>query len=31
LEGLGSDKGTHTKKGFFAGIKSKAMKQIGLS
>lgn len=31
LEGLGSDKGTHAKKGFFAGIKSKAMKQIGLS
>lgn len=31
LEGLSSDKGTHTKKGFFAGIKSKAMKQIGLS
>lgn len=31
LEGLSSDKGTHSKKGFFAGIKSKAMKQIGLS
>ncbi len=31
LEGLGSDKGTHSKKGFFAGIKSKAMKQVGLS
>ena len=31
LEGLSSDKGTHTKKGFFAGIKSRAMKQIGLS
>ena len=31
LEGLSSDKGTHAKKGFFAGIKSKAMKQIGLS
>ena len=31
LEGLSSNKGTHAKKGFFAGIKSKAMKQIGLS
>jgi len=31
LEGLGGDKGTHAKKGFFAGIKSKALKQIGLS
>ena len=31
LEGLGSDKGTHIKKGFFAGIKSKALKQIGLT
>lgn len=31
LEGLTSDKGTHAKKGFFASIKSKAMKQIGLS
>lgn len=31
LEGLGSDKGTHTKKGYFAQIKSKALKQIGLS
>jgi len=31
LEGLASDKGTHSKKGFFAGVKSKAMKQIGLS
>lgn len=28
LEGLGSDKGTHTKKRLFAGIKSKTMKQI---
>ncbi|MBD8871360.1 hypothetical protein [Rhodanobacter sp. DHB23] len=31
LEGLASDKGTHVKKGFFAGIKSKAIKQLGLS
>ena len=31
LEGLASDKGTHIKKGFFAGIKSKAIKQLGLS
>lgn len=31
LEGLSSNKGTHAKKGFFAGIKSKALKQIGLS
>lgn len=31
LEGLSADKGTHSKKGFFAGIKSKAIKQIGLS
>jgi hypothetical protein len=31
LGGLTSDKGTHAKKGFFASIKSKAMKQIGLS
>lgn len=31
LEGLSSDKGTHAKQGFFAGIKSKAMKRIGLS
>lgn len=31
LEGLSSNKGTHTKKGFFAGIKSKALKQIGLT
>ena len=31
LEGLSSDKGAHAKKGFFAGIKSKALKQIGLS
>lgn len=31
LEGLSSDKGTHAKQGFFAGVKSKALKQIGLS
>lgn len=31
LEGLSSDKGTHSKKGFFAGIKSQAIKKIGLS
>lgn len=31
LEGLASDKGTHVKKGFFASIKSKAIKQLGLS
>lgn len=31
LEGLSSNKGTHSKKGFFAGIKSKAMKRIGLA
>ena len=31
LEGLSSDKGAHAKQGFFAGVKSKAMKQIGLS
>jgi hypothetical protein len=31
LEGLSSDKGTHTKKGYFAQIKSKALKHIGLS
>jgi hypothetical protein len=28
LEGLGSNKGTHVKKGFFAGIKSKVAKKI---
>ncbi len=28
LEGLASDKGTHTKKGFFAGIKAKVAKKI---
>jgi len=31
LEGLVSDKGTHVKKGFFAGVKSKALKQLHLS
>jgi hypothetical protein len=31
LEGLSSDKGTHTKKGYFAQIKSKALKRIGLT
>ncbi|MDA7839949.1 hypothetical protein N9A55_04165 [Luminiphilus sp.] len=31
LSGLQSDKGTHTKKGFFAKKKSDAMKHIGLS
>ncbi|UGB39149.1 hypothetical protein [Frateuria soli] len=31
LEGLGSNKGTHVKKGFFAGVKSKALKQVGLA
>ncbi|MFA6231086.1 MAG: hypothetical protein WC617_13075 [Rhodanobacter sp.] len=31
LEGLTSDKGTHVKKGFFAGVKSKALKQLHLS
>ena len=31
LEGLSSNKGTHAKKGFFAGIRSSAMKRIGLA
>jgi len=31
LDGLASNKGTHTKKGFFAGVKSKALKQVGLA
>src|SRR5690242_11181366 len=31
LEGLSSNKGTHVKKGFFAGVKSKALKQVGLA
>lgn len=31
LEGISSDKGTHVKKGFFAGVKSKALKQVGLA
>jgi len=31
LEGLASDKGTHVKKGFFASVKSKALKQLHLS
>jgi hypothetical protein len=31
LEGLAPNKGTHSKKGFFANAKSKAMKKIGLS
>lgn len=30
LEGLASDKGTHVKKGFFAGVKSKALKKLHL-
>jgi hypothetical protein len=30
LEGLAPNKGTHSKKGFFANAKSKAMKKIGL-
>jgi hypothetical protein len=29
LEGLSSNKGTHTKKGFFANMKSQALKRIG--
>lgn len=31
LEGLSPNKGTHSKKGFFASAKSKAMKKIGLA
>ena len=31
LEGLASDKGTHVKKGFFASVKSRALKQLHLS
>jgi hypothetical protein len=31
LEGLAPNKGTHSKKGFFANAKSKALKKIGLS
>lgn len=31
LEGLAANKGTHSKKGFFAGIKSKAMHRVGLA
>jgi hypothetical protein len=31
LEGLSSNKGTHVKKGFFAGVKHKALKQVGLA
>lgn len=31
LEGIGSGKGRHSKQGFFAGVRSKAMKQRGLS
>ncbi|MEY4750593.1 MAG: hypothetical protein RIQ60_2807 [Pseudomonadota bacterium] len=31
LEGLSSNKGTHAKPGFFAGIKGKAMSRLGLS
>jgi hypothetical protein len=31
LEGLSSNKGTHSKKGFFAGIKSKALHKVGLT
>ena len=31
LEGLAADKGTHVKKGFFAGVKSKALKQLHLA
>ena len=31
LEGLASNKGTHSKKGFFAGIKHKALKGVGLA
>lgn len=31
LEGLSSNKGTHVKKGFFAGVKSKALKRVGLA
>lgn len=30
LEGLASNKGTHVKKGFFAGVKSKALKKLHL-
>lgn len=30
LEGLGSDKGTHMEKGFFAKKKARAMKSMGL-
>ncbi|WEN14484.1 hypothetical protein PY254_14800 [Rhodanobacter sp. AS-Z3] len=31
LEGLASNKGTHVKKGFFASVKSKALKQLHLA
>jgi hypothetical protein len=31
LEGLSTNKGTHSKKGFFAGIKSKALHGVGLT
>ncbi|RYF75968.1 MAG: hypothetical protein EOO29_23255 [Comamonadaceae bacterium] len=31
LEGLTANKGTHSKKGFFASVKSKAMKKVGLA
>lgn len=31
LEGLSSNKGTHVKKGYFAQVKSKALKHLGLS
>lgn len=30
LEGLASDKGTYVKKGFFASVKSKALKKLHL-
>jgi len=31
LEGLSTNKGTHSKKGFFAGIKSKALRRVRLA
>jgi hypothetical protein len=31
LEGLASNKGTHAAPGFFAGVKSKAMKKLGMA
>ncbi|MCX7514330.1 hypothetical protein [Frateuria sp. STR12] len=31
LDGLSSNKGTHTKKSFFAGVKHKALKKVGIA